>query len=206
MKENKINTSTSSNIIDIINASALNRIFYIEDFAKCGTYTSLRSVMVRLEQKGILKRLARGIYMHNQACQQFSDSQLLNLVLEDFSHRYDVDYYPCGNYLLYLNGISMQLPQEIEICFQKIYPKKINFLGKYHIEIKHSSKDWIYKIKSPYIQHFFIALSSRRKCVYDIEKNHLLSILANKINKDELELYKNIIPVSLINKVLYFYH
>ena len=34
-----------------IQESPLSKVFYLEDFAQCGSYTSIRSEIVRLEQK-----------------------------------------------------------------------------------------------------------------------------------------------------------
>ena len=88
-------TSTYSNISQVINTSK-NKVFYIKDFNRCGSYTAVRSELVRLEQEGMLIRLARGIYMQKNIAKKYSISEIIDFILEDFAYRYGILFYPTG--------------------------------------------------------------------------------------------------------------
>ena len=65
MEKSNFETSTYNNMLRYIQESPLSKVFYLEDFAQCGSYTSIRSEIVRMEQNSILVRLARGLYMNS---------------------------------------------------------------------------------------------------------------------------------------------
>lgn len=67
-----------------IQESPLSKVFYLEDFAQCGSYTSIRSEIVRMEQKSILVRLARGLYMNSIGYNSMNMNYLIEIILEDF--------------------------------------------------------------------------------------------------------------------------
>lgn len=54
MKTSNFETSTYNNMLKYIQESPLSKVFYLEDFAQCGSYTSIRSEIVRMEQKAFL--------------------------------------------------------------------------------------------------------------------------------------------------------
>ena len=88
MEKSNFETSTYNNMLRYIQESPLSKVFYLEDFAQCGSYTSIRSEIVRLEQKSILIRLARGLYMNSIGYNSISMNHLIDIILEDFSKRY----------------------------------------------------------------------------------------------------------------------
>lgn len=59
MKIIHLETSTYCNILRVISEST-SKVFYIEDFAQCGTYTAIRSELVRLEQKRSTNKVSKG--------------------------------------------------------------------------------------------------------------------------------------------------
>ncbi|MDD6976933.1 MAG: DUF6088 family protein [Prevotellaceae bacterium] len=189
-----LDTSTYCNILRVFSEST-SKVFYIEDFAQCGTYTAIRSELVRLEQKGILIRLARGIYMHENNAGKHTISEIVDLILDDFRIRFGIDFYPTGNFLLYKAGILSDLPNKIELAYEHIYPRKINLFSKHHIEFKHSPCTWINKVIDSNLRNLLIVLSSKWKEDYRGKKEDVIKRIASKVDRKTVSQYEGIIPL-----------
>ena len=158
MKGIYLENSSYCNILRVISESK-SKIFYVEDFTQCGTYTAIRSELVRLEQKGVLIRLARGIYMHEINATKYTIPEIVELILYDFRVRFGINYYPTGKFLLYTIGITSELPSKIELFYEHNYPRKINLFSKHHIEFKHSSRTWLTKVEDRDLRNLLIVLT-----------------------------------------------
>ena len=60
----KVTQSTHSQIENKIRKSSKGKIFFAEDFQKFGTSENIRQVLRRLEEQGVIVRLAHGIYLN----------------------------------------------------------------------------------------------------------------------------------------------
>lgn len=165
-----------------IQESPLSKVFYLEDFAQCGSYTSIRSEIVRMEQKSILVRLARGLYMNSIGYNSMNMNYLIEIILEDFSKRYNVSIHPTGEYLLYKLGYVYELPQQIELGYNHSCLRVINISDKYKIFFKPSSLTWVTNIVNLHLRYLLILLQTRWKTSYKVEKEYTLKNQASKIN------------------------
>lgn len=155
-----------------IQESPLSKVFYLEDFAQCGSYTSIRSEIVRLEQKSILIRLARGLYMNSIGYNSISMNHLIDIILEDFSKRYNVSIHPTGEYLLYKLGYINDLPKQIELGCNHSCSRVINITDRCKIIFKPSSLTWVTNIVNLHLRYLLILLQTRWKTTYKVEKDY----------------------------------
>ena len=199
MKIIHLDTSTYFNILRVISEST-SKVFYIRDFAQCGTYTAIRSELVRLEQKGVLIRLARGIYMHENNAGKYTISEIVDLILDDFRIRFGIEFYPTGKFLLYKTGILSDLPQKIELAYEHNYPRKINLFSKHHIEFKHSSCTWFTKVMDSNLRNLLIVLSLKWKEDYHWKKEDVIKRIASKVDRKTVFQYEDIIPLSYLKR------
>ena len=185
-----------------IQESPLSKVFYLEDFAQCGSYTSIRSEIVRLEQKSILVRLARGLYMNSIGYNSMNMNHLIEIILEDFSQRYNVSIHPTGEYLLYKLGYVNDLPKQIELGYNHSCQRAINITDKCKIIFKPSSLTWVTNIANANLRYLLILLQTRWKLTYKIEKDYILRKQASKIGIKEFSLLCDIIPKRIRTKCI----
>lgn len=183
-----------------IQESSLSKVFYLEDFAQCGSYTSIRSEIVRLEQKSILVRLARGLYMNSIGYNSMNKNQLVKIILEDFSKRYNVSIHPTGEYLLYKLGYVNDLPKQIELGYNHSCPRVINITDSCKIFFKPSPLTWVINIANLHLRYLLILLQTRWKTTYKVEKDYALRKQASKISTKEYSLFCDIIPKRIRKK------
>lgn len=185
-----------------IQESSLSKVFYLEDFAQCGSYTSIRSEIVRLEQKSILVRLARGLYMNCISYKSMNKNQLVKIILEDFSKRYNVSIHPTGEYLLYKLGYVNDLPKQIELGYNHSCPRVINITDGCKIYFKPSSLTWVTNIANLHLRYLLILLQTRWKTTYKVAKDYTLRKQASKITSKEFSLFCEIIPKRIRKKCI----
>lgn len=185
-----------------IQESPLSKVFYLEDFAQCGSYTSIRSEIVRLEQKSILVRLARGLYMNSIGYNSMSVNQLIEIILDDFSKRYSVFIHPTGEYLLYKLGYVNDLPKQIELGYDHSCLRVINITDKFKIFFKPSSITWVANIANLHLRYLLILLQTRWKKMYKVEKDYALRKQASKISTKEFSHFCDIIPKRIRKKCI----
>ena len=200
MKGIYLENSSYCNILRVISESK-SKIFYVEDFTQCGTYTAIRSELVRLEQKGVLIRLARGIYMYEINATKYTIPEIIELILYDFRVRFGINYYPTGKFLLYTIGITSELPSNIELFYEHNYPRKINLFSKHHIEFKHSSRTWLTKVEDRDLRNLLIVLTLKWKEEYHEKKEDVIKRIASKVKRKTLQQYKDTIPPSYLKKI-----
>lgn len=194
-----LGTSTYCNILRVIYESK-SEVFYIEDFAKCGTYTAIRSELVRLEQKGVLIRLARGIYMREINAGKYPITEIVDIILDDFQVRFGIKCFPKGKFFLYKAGIIPDLPKKIELAYEHKFPRNINLFSSHHIEFKYSSCTWLTKITDSDLRNLLIILSLKWKEDYNVKKEDIIKRLASKVDKNKVARYEDIIPLSRLKR------
>ena len=202
MKTSNFESSTYNNMLRYIQKSPLSKVFYLEDFAQCGSYTSIRSEIVRMEQNSILVRLARGLYMNSIGYNSMNMNYLIEIILEDFSKRYNVSIHPTGEYLLYKLGYVYELPQQIELGYNHSCLRVINISDKYKIFFKPSSLTWVTNIVNLHLRYLLILLQTRWKTSYKVEKEYTLKNQASKINIKDFSLVCDIIPKRIRKKCI----
>ncbi len=106
--------SVESQILKSIYNHKRGKIFFPSSFAKFGSSAAVRQALNRLEDKGVLKRLARGIYLFPQ------EHKLLGILyptLEELAieiaKRDKARIIPTGIYALNKLGLSTQVPTKV---------------------------------------------------------------------------------------------
>lgn len=199
MKTIFLDTSTCCNILRVI-CESQSKVFYIEDFAQCGTYTAIRSELVRLEQRGVLIRLARGIYMHEKNAGKYTIPEIVDLILDDFRIRFGIEYLPMGKFLLYKAGVIFDFPEKIELAYEHNYPRKINLFSKHHIEFKHTSYTWLTKVIDSDLRNLLILLSLKWKEDLYRNKEDAIKRIISKVDRNTLARYEHIIPLAQLKR------
>lgn len=105
-------TKSSKNQIQTkISKSSFGEIFFLDDFAKYGSADNIRKVLSRLEQEGIVERLAHGIYLKPK-----KDPLLGTIypnteeIARQIAQRDKARIAPTGILALFLLGLTTQIP------------------------------------------------------------------------------------------------
>ena len=127
--------SIHSQLEDKILSLKKGAIVFVSDFAKFGTAENVKKVLLRLEKKQLLVRLAHGIYLYPKI-----DKELGILypstesIAEAIAKRDKIRIIPTGIYALQQLGISTQIPLNV-IYLTDGAPRKIK-VGKRTITFK----------------------------------------------------------------------
>ncbi len=103
--------SSKNQIETKILKSSLGEIFFAEDFYKYGSAGNIRLTLFRLENEGILERLAQGIYLKPK-----KDPLLGSIyptteeIAKQIAQRDKARIAPTGVFALYLLGLTTQVP------------------------------------------------------------------------------------------------
>jgi predicted transcriptional regulator of viral defense system len=132
----------------IIQNAKQGKIFFVEDFAKIGSQSAIYTTLHRMTKRGLLSRLAQGIYAKPKL------SELLNTVVlpsaEEvaiaIARRDKARLLPSGSYALHALGLSTQIPLKLvfytdgkartlkvgnrTIQFRKTTPRKLAMKGE----------------------------------------------------------------------------
>ena len=127
--------SIHSQLEDKILSLNKGAIVFVSDFAEFGTSENVKKVLLRLEKKQLLVRLAHGIYLYPKI-----DKELGILypstesIAEAIAKRDKIRIIPTGIYALQQLGISTQIPMNV-IYLTDGAPRKIK-VGKRTITFK----------------------------------------------------------------------
>ena len=127
--------SIHSQLEDKIISLKKGAIVFVSDFAEFGTAENVKKVLLRLEKKQLLVRLAHGIYLYPKI-----DKELGILypstesIAEAIAKRDKIRIIPTGIYALQQLGISTQIPMNV-IYLTDGAPRKIK-VGKRIITFK----------------------------------------------------------------------
>ena len=127
--------SVHSQLEDKILSLKKGTIIFVSDFAEFGTAENVKKVLLRLEKKQLLVRLAHGIYLYPKI-----DKELGILypstesIAEAIAKRDKIRIIPTGIYALQQLGISTQIPLNV-IYLTDGAPRKIK-VGKRTITFK----------------------------------------------------------------------
>lgn len=123
-------------------------IFLTEDFARIANANALRVALYRLVKRGVLYRLASGIYVKPKTSQLLNQIVLpsLNDIAQAIAKRDKARIIPTGSFAMHALGLSEQIPLNAvyytdgkarkikvdnrNITFKKVSPKKLALKGK----------------------------------------------------------------------------
>ena len=192
--------SIHSQLEDKILSLKKGAIVFVSDFAGFGTAENVKKVLLRLEKKQLLVRLAHGIYLYPKI-----DKELGILypstesIAEAIAKRDKIRIIPTGIYALQQLGISTQIPMNV-IYLTDGAPRKIK-VGKRIITFKKTApKNLAIKNK---------VLSNIVQGLKELGKENITDEIRQKINqalqKVPVEILKEEIlnaPVWVRNEVL----
>ena len=192
--------SIHSQLEDKIISLKKGAIVFVSDFAAFGTAENVKKVLLRLEKKQLLVRLAHGIYLYPKI-----DKELGILypstesIAEAIAKRDKIRIIPTGIYALQQLGISTQIPMNV-IYLTDGAPRKIK-VGKRTITFKKTApKNLAIKNK---------VLSNIVQGLKELGKENITDEVKQKINqaleKVPVEILKEEIlnaPVWVRNEVL----
>ena len=192
--------SIHSQLEDKILSLKKGAIVFVSDFAEFGTAENVKKVLLRLEKKQLLVRLAHGIYLYPKI-----DKELGILypstesIAEAIAKRDKIRIIPTGIYALQQLGISTQIPMNV-IYLTDGAPRKIK-VGKRTITFKKTApKNLAIKNK---------VLSNIVQGLKELGKENITDEIRQKINqalqKVPVEILKEEIlnaPVWVRNEVL----
>ena len=128
MDTNKIlNKTNTSKIIAYLDKLETGTLFTIKDLecVKDVSYTSIRTIVVNLSKRGIIIRIARGIYYKPE----FKDGKPLfysiTSIIDKIALKNGIKYCPKGDFAEYLIGIRTEIPKKI-YCYTSGKIKTIN--------------------------------------------------------------------------------
>lgn len=140
--------SIDDQIENIIKASKRGSIFFPVEFKKIGSQSAIHTTLHRLEKKGLIVRLAKGIYTKPKLSKLLNTEVLPSLeeIANAIAKRDNARLLPSGSYALYALGISTQIPLKLvyktdgkartikvgerTIQFRKTSAKKLSLKGK----------------------------------------------------------------------------
>ncbi|MEI9945847.1 MAG: DUF6088 family protein [Chitinophagaceae bacterium] len=127
--------STHSFIASKISQSKKGTLIFPSDFRSLGTEPGIKTALARLEKEGMLKRLARGIYLvpdHDPLLGIKYPS--LEEIAEAIAKRDHARIRPAGTYALHKLGLSTQVPMNL-VYLTDGAPRKVK-IGKGSIKFK----------------------------------------------------------------------
>ena len=140
--------SVEDQIITQIKNNNEGTIFLTEDFAHIANANALRVALYRLVKRGVLYRLASGIYVKPKISQLLNQMVLpsLNEIAQAIAKRDKARIIPTGSFAMHALGLSEQIPLNVvyytdgkarkikidnrSITFKKVNPKKLALKGK----------------------------------------------------------------------------
>lgn len=123
-------------------------IFLTKDFAQIANANALRVALYRLVKRGVLYRLASGIYVKPKISQLLNQIVLpsLNYIAQAIAKRDKARIIPTGSFAMHALGLSEQIPLTVvyytdgkarkikidnrNITFKKVSPKKLALKGR----------------------------------------------------------------------------
>ena len=142
--------STYNTIKKRIEESERGSLFFPDTFADAGSSDAVRSALVRLCEKGVLARVAQGIYCYPRIDERWGGGNILPSVEEiaqAIAARDRVRIAPTGAYALYRLGLSTQIPANV-VFVTDGSPRRVSIGKGRGILFKHTSEMRTFAYKS----------------------------------------------------------
>jgi hypothetical protein len=121
-----------------IKTLSLGTLLFPEDFSEFGSYEAIRKALQRLEEKGVIRRVAQGIYVRPIISTYIGEVlPSAEEVSAAITKRDRARTVPTGSYALNALGLSTQVPMNI-VLLTDGSPRKIK-VGKRTIKFKKTS-------------------------------------------------------------------
>ena len=126
-------------IEELIEKKSGNNVFVVSDFIEHADYETVKKSLARLEKKGIIRRIIRGVYdkpAFSQIINEYA-APSLPAVAEALARNYNWTICPCGDTVLNEFGLSTQVPAKQTYISSGPYRKYE--IGERTLEFKHAS-------------------------------------------------------------------
>jgi hypothetical protein len=130
--------STANKVENEIRRRRKGKIYFADDFSGYGSSEAVRKALIRLEQSGLLVRLAHGIYFYPEIDKELGLGILypsVENVAKEIARRDKARIIPTGAYALNVLGLSTQVPINI-VFYTDGAPRKIKIYNQ-QIVFKH---------------------------------------------------------------------
>lgn len=123
------------NIEKHIKSKARGTLMFPEDFMSYGTSVAIRKALQRIKEKGIIRRVAHGIYVRPKINPLIGEVlPTAEEVAKGIAKRDKIKIVPTGTYALYALGLSTQIP--LNLVFLTDGAPRIVKVGKRTIKLK----------------------------------------------------------------------
>ena len=140
--------SIDDQIEQIVRVAEPGRIFFVEDFDGIGSQSAIHTTLHRMTKRGLLARLAQGIYAKPRISELLNREVLPSAedVAMAIARRDRARVLPSGSYAMHVLGLSTQIPLKLvyytdgkartlkvgnrTIQFRKTTPRKLALKGK----------------------------------------------------------------------------
>ncbi len=106
--------SVEDKIDKYIKLRARGSLFFPEDFSEFGSYDAVRKALQRLEEKGVVRRVAQGIYVRPKVSKYIGEVlPSIEEIAKGIAKRDKTRIVPTGVYALNILGLSTQVPMKL---------------------------------------------------------------------------------------------
>lgn len=130
-------TSCTKAIYDRIQAAGHEKVFVASDFLDIGDYNTVRQSLLRLEQRGEIQRIFRGVYYNPQFCALIEEYEAPapHQVALALARKFNWTIAPSGDTALNHLGLSTQVPAKWSYISDGPYHRFQ--IGNVQLEFKH---------------------------------------------------------------------
>ena len=131
------NNDITQKILERIDSYPGGEVFYIQKFLDLGDYDSIKTILARLDNSGVIRRMIRGIYekpVYNSRLQEYVEPSPRK-VADALAEKNGWKIAPSGNTALNYLGISTQVPNTWE--FVSTGPSREYEFGKSELVFTH---------------------------------------------------------------------
>lgn len=130
--------SIEKQIEDMIGRTKKGALLFPEDFRQLGSSEAIRLALHRLVKKGIIKRVAQGIYVQPKISSYIGEVlPTAEEVAQAIAKRDKIRMVPTGVYALHALGLSTQIP--LNLVFLTDGPARTIKVGKRTIKLKRTA-------------------------------------------------------------------
>lgn len=195
--------SVHHQIANEIDKAKSGKLYVTSDFAALGSAENIKKILLRLEQEGVLERIAHGIYLKPKI------DKVLGVIypntkeiVEQIAKRDQARIAPTGVLALYLLGLTTQVP--LKTVYLTDGSQRVINIGKHRIKLKRTVPK-TFAIKDELLQLIVQALKEIGQ--KNITETHLLKIqdAIQEVDRETLQKQLLYAPVW-IQKVIHKLH
>ena len=191
--------SVENNIENVVKKSKRGKIFFQDDFATFGTPGAIRLALFRIEKKGLLFRIAHGIYSYPRLNKiEWIDEKYILPSIDEIAHaiakRDKVRIVPTASHALNALGLSTQVPANV-VYITDGTQRRIKVGKGRGILFKHTSNTRNLAYKSKLLMLIVLALREIGESKVTPEQLEIIKEHFSKITKQEFETDIKLIPL-----------